>query len=225
MLTQQLKAELSHRNQIQAKLRELQAKYHDLEKELADEKDKNQSSLLHKEIEHLKKQVKAKDQELVALKKSIEAVKAEYLKISGKAAEKEEVMQDKLKKTAADQEMQVKMALDRIQALDKKTKELSKELEEIKIRELQLKGENTTLKEELAKEKQANENQRLMLRDAQTALGKSQKDLKEAKSKESKKVGEFFEEAKAEETKALEEKVKFLEAEIALLKTGSTQQE
>lgn len=219
-LTQQLKEETDRRTQVQGKLREALARLNDLERDYRDDKEKKEPNRLQKEIDFLKRDNKDKEKEIKALKKSIEVVKAEYLKISGQAADKEIEMQKKLQKTTTDQDLQVNMALKRIQELDKKTKELTKELEEVRLSELQLKGENTTLKEEIEKQKQANESHRLMLKDAQSALGKSQRDLKDMKSSGvNKKVEDFFQEAKSEEAKALEEKIKNLEAENALLKT------
>eukprot|EP00331_Platyophrya_macrostoma_P028489 CAMPEP_0176443052 /NCGR_PEP_ID=MMETSP0127-20121128/22191_1 /TAXON_ID=938130 /ORGANISM="Platyophrya macrostoma, Strain WH" /LENGTH=61 /DNA_ID=CAMNT_0017828203 /DNA_START=63 /DNA_END=244 /DNA_ORIENTATION=- len=61
------------------------------------------------------------------------------------------------------------MALNLINDLKKKSAAMSKELEEVRLEGLALKGENTTLKEELDKEKQANESRKMMLKDAQSA--------------------------------------------------------
>lgn len=148
LFSKEVEGHRREKQELSDKLREYRIKCEHLQSELTVEKTKNEAGKLQKEIESLKKTIKIKDQELNALKKSIEAVKEEYLKINGMTVEKEEEMKNKLKEKSNQQEIQMKLATQRIQELDSKMKKHEKELKEFHSKEAESREKMTLLKEE-----------------------------------------------------------------------------
>jgi len=156
LFSKELEGHRREKQEISDKLKEYRIKCENLQSELTIEKTKNEAGKLQKEIESLKKTIKIKDQELAGLKKSIEAVKEEYLKINGMTVEKEEEMKNKLKEKSNQQEIQMKLATQRIQELDSKIKKAEKELKEFYKKEADMREQATLLKEENQKLKAEN---------------------------------------------------------------------
>ena len=217
---------LKRQQELQKRLNESYNKQDELEKQLNDERDKNQKDPLAKRVETLQRQLASKDKQLAALDDAVANIKKEYQRISRGATETEQEMHRKLTESSSNQETQMQMAMKRIRELDDKTRKQTKELDELREKNIELQGDNTVADEKLKRAVAENESQKAMMQDAREEVSKLQKEVNEAKdAKANDKYANFVQEANNEKTKVLEDKIRDLETETALLRSATNKPE
>jgi len=149
MLVKELNFEKDQKDDLKNRIKDYIIQVEDLKSELAFEKDKLDSNALQKEVNTLKKTVKQKNNELQGLRKAIDAVKEEYMKINGMSIEKEEEMKRKLKENNDEKETKYKMAIDRVKELNKNIADQREQIKQLNLQEAENRAKNTDLQKEV----------------------------------------------------------------------------